>query len=174
MKTLKTLLIATVSAALLAACGGSVEDDSPPPTSAAAVPKATVLSPEQRNDQKPTGDYAISVTKLEDPATAAATYKPKLTDGRLVAVEIAFENVKSKDGLEVNLANLAMIDDKGLVYPAYVGGRDGEVKSPALKTGEKATGWAAFEIPKTAKPAKVRYTVGLLTTIQLEAPVPAQ
>ena len=112
--------------------------------------------------------------KLEDPATAAAAYKPKLKDGRLVAVEVTFENVKSGDALDVNLANLIIIDDKNLLYPAYVGGRDGEIKSPGLKKGEKVTGWVAFEIPKDAKPTKVRYTVGLLATVQLEAPVPAK
>jgi Domain of unknown function (DUF4352) len=178
MKTLesllKSLLTLMTSVTLLAACGGGSVAEEPLPTSAAA-PKATVLSPEQRNDQQiGNADYTIVVGKLEDPATAAAAYKPKLKDGRLVAVEVTFENVKSGDALDVNLANLVIIDDKNLLYPAYVGGRDSEVKSPALKKGEKVTGWAAFEIPKDAKATKVRYTVGLLATVLLEAPVPAK
>ncbi len=172
-KTIKHFLMATVSSAVLAACGGSAAEE-PLPTSAAA-PKATVLSPEQRNDQQiGAADYTIVVGKLEDPATAVAAYKPKLKDGRLVAVELTFENVKGGDALDVNLANLVIIDDKNLLYPAYVGARDGEVKSPGLKKGEKVTGWAAFEIPKDAKAIKVRYTVGLLATVLLEAPVPAK
>jgi len=172
MKNSRNFLMAIIGASFLVACGSRADDYSPIPTSVSAVPKATVLSPEERNVPESNAEYVISVSRVEDPASAAAAYKPKLKDGRLVAVEVTFENAMSKDSLDVNLVNLAIIDEKGLLYPVYAGARDGEVKSPPLKQGEKAMGWVAFEIPKEAKAVKVRYTVGLLTTVQLEALVP--
>ena len=134
-----------------------------------------MVSPEERNNQQiGSAEYALHVSKFEDPASAATSYKPKLANSRLVAVEVTLENTKSKDALDVTSANLKLVDASGQTYEAFAGGHDGEIKTASLKTGEKATGWVAFEIPKDIKPAKVRYLVGLLATVQLEAPVPAK
>lgn len=115
----------------------------------------------------------LTVATLEDPAKAADTYKQKLANSRLVAVQVNFENAKGTNPMDVNLTNLKLIDSAGRIYEPYVGAHAEEIKTAKLKQGEKAQGWAAFEIPKDAKPAKMRYTVGLLTTVQLEADIPA-
>ena len=158
---------------VLAACGGNIEDDSPMPTSAVAQP--TVVSPEDRNNQsKGSENYVISVASVEDPAKAADTYKQKLGNSRLIAVQVNFENVKGTAAMEVNTSNLRLLDSAGRIYEQYVGAHADEVKAAKLKQGEKASGWVAFEIPQDAKPAKLRYTVGLLTTVQLEVDLPAK
>ena len=67
-----------------------------------------------------------------------------------------------------------MVNDKNQVFEPYASGHDDELKVGKLNKGEKATGWVAYEVPKDAKLTKVRYTVGLLATVQLEAPIPSK
>ena len=174
MRRLHIIALFASALVLLTACGGQVEDDSPMPTSAAAAAQPTVVSPEERNNQAAgTGNYVLTAVTLEDPAKPSDTYKQKMTNSRLIAVQVNFENAKGTAAMDVNPGNLKLIDSAGLIYVPYMGARAEEVKAAKLKQGEKAQGWVAFEIPKDAKPAKVRYTVGLLTTVQLEADIPA-
>ena len=174
MRRLHIIALFASAFVLLTACGGQVEDDSPIPTSASSASQPTVVSPEDRNNQVAAGgNYVMTAATLEDPAKPSDTYKQKLANSRLVAVQVNFENAKGTNPMDVNVANLKLIDSAGRIYEPYVGAHAEEVKTAKLKQGEKAAGWAAFEVPKDAKLAKMRYTVGLLTTVQLEADLPA-
>ena len=174
MRRLSIIALFASALVLLTACGGEAADDGPMPTSASATARPTIVSPEERNNQAAgAGNYVLTAATLEDPAKPSATYKQKMANSRLIAVQVNFENAKGTAAMDVNPGNLKLIDSGGLIYEPYIGAHADEVKAAKLKQGEKATGWVAFEIPKDAKPAKVRYTVGLLTTVQLEADIPA-
>ena len=97
-----------------------------------------------------------------------------MAGSRLVAVQVSLENAKSADALEVTFDNLKLVSDKNQVFEPYSSGHDDELKVAKLNKGEKANGWVAYEVPKDAKLSKVRYTVGLLATVQLEAPLPTK
>ena len=178
MKKVRAFLIYTsaviVMIANMAACTNDAADTAgPAPTS--KVPTVTIVSPEDKNNQQiGTADYVLSVVAFEDPAKASASYKQKMADSRLVAVQITLENANSSDVLDVTLDNVKLVNDKNQVFEPYVAGHDDELKLAKIKKGEKAMGWVAYEVPKDAKLAKVRYTVGLLATIQLEAPLPTK
>ncbi len=157
---------------LLGACGGdaAADDAAPKPTKA---PAPTVSSPEERNLKAgDTPDYKLSIASAKDPATAGATYKAKLPNSRLIAAELVLENANSASTFDIDPTLPSVFDDKGKEYKAIKGAVDGELKVASLKKGEKTQGWVAFEVPSDAKPAKVRYLVGLLATVTLNTDWP--
>jgi hypothetical protein len=173
MNSVKFLALIASTMLLLSACSNDAADPSsgPPPTDA-SKPKPTVVSPEDRNSQQVgAADYALKVSAVEDPAKAVASYKPKLANSRLVAIQVSLENIKSKDALDVNAANLKLISESGQPFDSIKSVHEDEIKTSAVKAGESAKGWVAFEVPKDTKIAKVKYLVGLLATVQLEAPL---
>ena len=85
-------------------------------------------------------------------------YTPK--EGyKLVAVEIILGNVSGSEPLGVNPMNAYLIDNKGFVYTVELGGRDDQIDTIDLATGEKVKGWVAFTIPEGAIPTSVKYSV---------------
>ena len=178
MKKARAILVYAVATLTLivnmAACTNDAADTAgPAPTS--RVPTATVFSPEDKNnEQVGTANYKLTVAAVEDPAKPSAAYKQKLADSRLIAVQVTLENVQSNDALDVSADNLKLLNDKSRAFDAIAGAHDDELKAGKLKKGEKVTAWVAYEVPKDAKVIKVRYTVGLLATVQLEAPLPSK
>lgn len=172
-RTLATMGMAVLIAGALTACGGEGEggglNEQPLPTS--KVPTATIVSPEDVNQQTLEGGYSIKATAVEDPTTPAAGFEVQ-AESRLMAVQVELENVSSDDAMTVDVANAVVTDDKGIDYPAIAGARDGEISSPDLAKGERASGWIAFQVPKDAKLKSVTYRIGLLTTIALTAELP--
>ena len=169
------LAIFAVVPTLLIACGADTGDDSAPakPAQSNRPPTPTVVSPEDRNLKSgATADYVLSVVSVKDPAEAVAAYKAKLPNSRLVAAELAFENANGKDVFDVDPTTPSVFDEKGQEYQAIKGALADGLKAISLKKGEKVQGWVAFEVPKDAKPAKVRYLVGLLATVTLNADWP--
>ncbi len=178
MKVPRRSFLALFAAApvLLAACGSDSNLDEPAPTKTPdpkKPPTPTVVSPEDRNLKSGvTVDYTLAVSTVKDPAEMVATYKPKLANSRLVAAQLTIENANSKDAFEVDPSTPSVFDDKGQEFKAVKGVLADELKPASLKKGEKTQGWVAFEVPKDAKIARVRYLVGLLATVTLTADWP--
>jgi hypothetical protein len=101
--------------------------------------------------------YSLSAVTVEDPATPGMFYKPK-QGYKLVAVEIIVGNVSGSEALNVNPLYAYLVDSNGFVYSAELGGRDGQIDTGELGTGEKAKGWVSFTIPENATPASIKYS----------------
>jgi hypothetical protein len=170
-------LVATaLTAGLLTACGsegeggGLNESDRPLPT----VPVVTRISPEELAKQSAeSAGYSMKASAVEDPAQATSEYQAQ-PDTRLFAVQVELENVSSSDPLPVDVANAIVTDDAGVTYNAVAGARDGEIAAGELKQGEKSSGWIAFTVPTDVNPKSITYRVGIISTVALEAELPAK
>lgn len=100
--------------------------------------------------------YSLSPTSVEDPATPGMIYSPR-QGYKLVAVEIILGNVSGTKTLSVNPLYAFLVDTNGFVYSAELGGRNGQIDTADLSTGEKAKGWVSFTIPNDAIPAYIKY-----------------
>jgi hypothetical protein len=113
--------------------------------------------------------YSLSATTVEDPTTPGMLYKAK--EGyKLVAVEIVVGNV-SGETLSVNPLYATLVDSNGFVYQAELAGRDGQLATIDLNTGEKAKGWVAFEVPENATLASIKYLVEMFSNKFLQVGV---
>jgi len=81
---------------------------------------------------------------------------------KLVAVEIVLGNVSVSEALSVNPLYAYLVDNNGFVYSAELGGRDDQIDTVDLGTGEKAKGWVAFTIPEDGTPASIKYSTSAL------------
>jgi len=101
--------------------------------------------------------YSLTAVTVEDPTTPGMFYDPK--EGyKLVAIEIIVGNV-SGDSLSVNPLFSYLLDNNGFVYAVELAGRDGQIDTTDINSGEKTKGWVAFVIPEGAIPAGVKYQV---------------
>ncbi len=105
--------------------------------------------------------YALTVVAVENPTVPGIFSYPEIGN-KLVAVEIILENIAG-DMLSVNPLNASLVDSNGFVYSVELGGRDGQIATTDLNVGEKIKGWAAFEIPDNAIPAKIKYELSWLS-----------
>lgn len=106
--------------------------------------------------------YSITAVTVEDPAKAGRRLDVK-QGYKLVAVEIIVGNV-SGNTLSVNPLRSYLIDSNGFVYTVELGGRDGQIATTDINSGEKVKGWVAFMIPEDAIPAGVKYQVQIFSS----------
>ncbi len=101
--------------------------------------------------------YLLLAIMVEDPTTPGMFYQAK--EGyKLVAVEIIVGNV-SGETLSVNPLYATLVDNEGFVYQPELAGREGQILTVNLRSGEKARGWVAFEVPEGATVAGIKYAV---------------
>jgi hypothetical protein len=124
--------------------------------------------------------YALSGITVQDPAAPGMLYTAK-ADKKLIAVEVIISNV-SGDPLLINPLSLTLVDARGFTYQAELGGVDNQLDTLNLAAGEKVRGWVAFETPKDAEAAGVKYApdlfgdsakVGLAKPPDGHTPIPA-
>lgn len=106
--------------------------------------------------------YSLAATSVEDPAAPGILYQQK-QGYKLVAIEIVLSNVSGSQPLSVNPLYAFLVDDEGFVYSPELGGREDQIATGELGSGEKARGWVAFEIPDTATPASIKYATELFS-----------
>jgi hypothetical protein len=172
----------SVSGGLLAACSdegegagpiGAAGDSTPAAKSEAKAiaPTPTLITPEElAKVSTETGEFGLTVKSRKDPATPKSGYELK-PEQRLVALEVEFENLKGADPMDVD-PQYALVTDVGdVTYAAEAGSVDNEIAIAAIKTGEKASGWLGFAVPKDAKLKDLTYRIGLISTITLIAPL---
>ncbi|NLE74293.1 MAG: DUF4352 domain-containing protein [Actinobacteria bacterium] len=115
--------------------------------------------------------YSLSASKVEDPTKPGILYKAAV-DYKLVAVEITVGNVSAETPLRVNPLSAYLVDTNGYIYGTELGGRDGQIDTTlneGLPPGQKMKGWVAFEIPKDATPAVIKYELGAFSGAFLSA-----
>jgi hypothetical protein len=132
------------------------------PADAASIPFS---STEARSASSRLGDvveqygYSLAASQVQDPAKGGTLYQPK-TDRKLVAVELTVGNVSADEPLSVNPLYAYLVDTDGYVYGLELGALDEQLDATlneGLAPGQKAKGWVAFEMPKDAVPAAVKY-----------------
>ncbi len=99
--------------------------------------------------------YALAALTVQDPAKPGMFYEAK-ADKKLIAVEVIISNV-SGDPLSVNPLALTLVDAKGFTYQTELAAVDDQLATLNLMTGEKVRGWVAFEAPKDAEAAGIKY-----------------
>jgi hypothetical protein len=114
--------------------------------------------------------YSLTANTLEDPAKPGILYSAQ-KGFRLVAVEITLTNVSGSKTLSANPLYAYLVDSKGFIYGAELGGRDGQINSLDLSTGEKTKGWVSFMIPDDATPSYIKYQTDVFSTNYLIAGV---
>ncbi len=102
--------------------------------------------------------YSLSASAVEDPATPGLLYTAK-SGQKLVGVEIVLTNVSGADKLSANPLFAFLVDSDGFVYSAELMGRDGQIDSIDLSTGEKIQGWVSFTVPENATPFYIKYQI---------------
>ncbi|MFH1085477.1 MAG: DUF4352 domain-containing protein, partial [Chloroflexota bacterium] len=103
---------------------------------------------------------SLSASVVEDPAKPGILYKPK-EGTKLIAVEITIAN-DANEVLDVNPLYATLVDAQGFVYRLELAGRDGQLQTVKLSKGEKAKGWVAFEVPKTAAVHSLKYQTDIV------------
>lgn len=101
--------------------------------------------------------YSLSAVSVEDPAPPGILYTSR-QGYKLVAIEIVLGNVSGTEPLSINPLYAYLVDSNGFVYSAELAGRDGQIDTVELATGEKVQGWVAFTIPENAAPASIKYS----------------
>lgn len=105
--------------------------------------------------------YTLSVVGFEPIAKPSIIYTAK-PGYKLVAAEIVVGNNKD-DKMSVNPLYTHLVDTRGFLWAAKLGGRDGkQIDSGEIGKGEKVRGWVAFEIPTDATPDAIQYGFGNL------------
>jgi hypothetical protein len=131
----------------------------PPPTGRAqptmAATEASVQAQTFLGDAILFNGYALTGITVQDPAKPGMLYQAK-TDKKLIAVEVIISNV-SGDPLSVNPLSLTLVDAKGFTYQTELAGVDDQLATVNLVAGEKVRGWVAFETPKDAEVAGIKY-----------------
>jgi hypothetical protein len=112
--------------------------------------------------------YALTALTVDDPAEPGILYRAA-PGTKLVAVEIVVANDTGAEPLDANLLLAYLVDTRGFVYRAQLGGVDDQMDSATLNQGEKAQGWIAFEIDADGVPLAVKYEEGMFSGIYLEA-----
>jgi hypothetical protein len=116
--------------------------------------------------------YLLCAVTVEDPTTPGMFYQEEAGQ-KLVGVEIIVGNA-SGEPLSVNPLYATLLDSEGYTYEVELAGRDRQIGSVTLSTGEKASGWVAFELPEGATPATIKYAPdlfgGTVLRASLEAP----
>jgi hypothetical protein len=102
--------------------------------------------------------YSLSASKVEDPTTPAMFYTAK-SGYKLIGVQIVLTNVSGADKFSSNPMYAYLVDSNGFVYSDELMGRDGQIDSLDLSTGEKAQGWVSFTLPEKATPAYIKYEI---------------
>lgn len=111
--------------------------------------------------------YTLTATAVQDPAPAVSYYEPKPAT-RLVGVEIVLAN-EAGEVESTNLLNAVLIDADGFSYAADTGLIEDPMELIDLLPGTKLRGWVGFEVPISAKPARLRWDVrGALSRDYLE------
>jgi hypothetical protein len=106
--------------------------------------------------------YSLSAITVEDPTTPGMFYTQK-QGYKLVAVEFVVGNVSATEALSVNPLYAYLVDSNGFVYSVELLGRDGQIDTLDLNTGEKAQGWVSFTIPENATPSYIKYELQFFT-----------
>lgn len=106
--------------------------------------------------------YSLTAMGIEDPATPGMIYDPR-TGHKLVAVDIIVSN-ESGESHTVNPLNSVLVDSNGYVYTTELGGRDDQIATLDISSGEKVRGWVSFTIPEEASPYIVKYLVDMFTS----------
>jgi len=101
------------------------------------------------------GGYSLTAVTVEDPAKPGLIYQAK-NGTRLVAVEIVVGNV-SGEKLSVNPLYVILVDTEGFLYTAELAGRDGQINTIDLNSGEKVKGWVAFQVPDGTKLESIKF-----------------
>jgi hypothetical protein len=143
-----------LKASLTPAPEGHVALPEPPSTSGNSLPKL--------GDVVENFGYSLTAVSVEDPATPGMFYTAK-KGYKLVAVEIVLGNVSGSEALSVNPLYTYLIDSNGFVYEAELGGKDDQIATSDLATGEKSKGWVAFTIPENATPVSVKYATKIFS-----------
>lgn len=92
---------------------------------------------------------------LEDPAPPGTLYSPA-AGTKLVAVEIEVGNI-SDEPIGVNPLHAALVDSEGFKHSVELAGRDHQIATLEINTGERVKGWVAFEVPEEAVPATLHF-----------------
>lgn len=140
--------------------------DAPPAGHSPLVgtPRTTPVLP-KLGDTVQQGGYSLSAITVEDPAKAGLFYTPQ-KDSRLIAVQIAFGNDAGAK-ITANPLSAYLVDTDGFVYPAELGGRDGQLALVDLGPGDKVKGWVSFTLPKTAVAESVKYQLDIFSGLEL-------
>ena len=101
------------------------------------------------------GGYSLSAVTVEDPAKPGLIYQPE-KGTRLVAVEIVVGNVSGPE-LSVNPLYVVLVDSEGFLYEAELAGRDGQIDTVKINSGEKVKGWVAFQVPENATLESIKF-----------------
>lgn len=101
--------------------------------------------------------YLLTAVAVEDPAMPGRLYRAK-PGYKLVAIEIVLGNVSGSEVLNVNPLYAYLVDNNGFVYSVELGGRDDQIDTGELATGERVKGWVAFTIPENAAPASIKFS----------------
>lgn len=106
--------------------------------------------------------YSLTAMVVEDPAPPGILYDSR-TGHKLVAVDIIISN-ESGESLSVNPLNSVLVDSNGYVYLPELGGRDDQLATLDISSGEKVRGWVSFTIPEESSPYIVKYLVDMFTS----------
>jgi hypothetical protein len=149
------------------------EAEEPEPTAAEGAepteeppPAAATLGPPGLGDVLEMGGYSLCAVAVEDPAEPGLLCELEAGE-KLVAVEIIVGNARD-DEHSVNPLNATLVDAEGFAYAVELGGRDGQIKTVSLGTGEKARGWVSFVVPEDAVPASLKYEPNWLSDLTLQ------
>lgn len=106
--------------------------------------------------------YSLSANQVEDPSTPNMFYTNR-PGYKLVAVQIVLSNVSGAEAFSSNPFYAYLVDSNGFVYSAELMGRDGQIDSLDINSGEKAQGWVSFTVPENATLAYIKYEIGILS-----------
>ncbi len=106
--------------------------------------------------------YSLTAMGVEDPAPPGMLYDSR-TGHKLVAVDIIISN-ESGESLSVNPLKSVLVDSNGYVYLTELGGRDEQMATLDISSGEKVRGWVSFTIPEESSPYIVKYLVDMFTS----------
>lgn len=111
--------------------------------------------------------YLLTALTVEDPTTPGMFYEAE--DGKkLVAVEIILGNI-SGNPLSVNPLYATLVDTEGFIYQPELAGREDQILTITLSSGEKAKGWIAFEVPENVTLSSIKYAIELFGSRVLQS-----
>ncbi len=158
---------------MLQACGGEGEggglNETTRPT---RTPAPTAISPEELAKRSAeSAGYSLKALAVQDPAAPLASYTVD-SESRIVAVQVELGVTTAEDKMAVESAYAIVTDDQQIDYAAVSSAINDELVAGEVAKGERATGWIAFSVPKTAKLKTITYRIGLISVVALTAELP--
>ncbi|MFW5884945.1 MAG: DUF4352 domain-containing protein [Patescibacteria group bacterium] len=105
------------------------------------------------------GDYAVTVTDMEDPFKAKNEFMQPEAGNKLVAIEVKYENNTSDKSLSYNPFDWKLYDSEGYSFDqGMTEDKEPELSSGTLNPGGKVRGWVTFETPEDSEKFKLQFT----------------